>query len=368
MEWICQKPDWPDFTYRLEQLAAREVEFQKQSGMLYGAFIHLDQEEQASLKVDVISTEAMKTSEIEGEYLNRESLQSSIKRHFGLESDPRKIPPAERGVSEMMLNLYETYDNPLTHGNLYQWNKALMTGRSDVEAVGKYRIHEEAMQIVSGPYHDPKVHFVAPPSSRMKEEMNGFIQWFNKSAPTRNRPPDGLIRAGIAHLYFVCIHPFEDGNGRIARALSEKALAQSIGQPSLVALAYQIEKNKKAYYSALEQANKDTDITSWLGYFSETILQAQETTQHRIRFLIQKARLFEGVRGQINSRQQKVLDRMFQEGPEGFTGGLSAENYISITKTSRATATRDLADLVSKGVFNKTGELKSTRYWLVLEG
>jgi len=175
-----------------------------------------------------------------------------------------------------------------------------------------------------------------------------------------------LTRAGIAHLYFVSIHPFEDGNGRIGRAISEKVIAQSIGQPSLTALAFQIEKQRNAYCDALEAANKHNEITEWLLYFAHVVLDAQKTTEDRIQFLIGKAKLYDRLRGQLNERQEKVLERVFREGPEGFQGGLSAENYVAIAKTSRATATRDLTELVECGALNKTGQLKGTRYWLRL--
>lgn len=223
------------------------------------------------------------------------------------------------------------------------------------------------MQVVSGPIHKPKVHFEAPPSSLMKGEMKTFIDWFKKTVPKGKEPLPALTRAGIAHFWFVCIHPFEDGNGRIGRAIAEKALSECLGQPVLIALSQTIQNNKKAYYSMLEESNKDNEITDWLLYFSRTILDAQEETQTLIDFVINKARFFDKFRVQLNERQEKVILRMFQEGPKGFTGGLSAENYITITQTSRATATRDLQDLVQKGALTKTGELKSTRYYLRLK-
>ena len=188
-----------------------------------------------------------------------------------------------------------------------------------------------------------------------------------RPARTATRALPALTRAGIAHLYFVCIHPFEDGNGRIARALAEKSLAQNLGHPSLIALAYTIERARKAYYSALERNNKDIEITDWLVYFADTINQAQGNTIKRVDFYIAKAKLYEQLRGKLNERQDKVIARMFREGIDGFRGGLSAENYITITKTSRATATRDLQDLVTMGALTKTGELRHTRYYLKLE-
>jgi Fic family protein len=212
----------------------------------------------------------------------------------------------------------------------------------------------------------PFSHFEAPPSSQMHQETEQFIQW-NDTAPTGKTPIPALTRAGIAHLYFVCIHPFEDGNGRIGRAIAEKALAQFFGQPTLIALADTMERNKKAYYNALEQENKTNTITAWLEYFSKIVLTAQNHTQTNVEFLIKKTKFYDRLRGQFNARQSKVLERMFREGISGFKGGLSADNYLRITGTSRATATRDLQDLVSKEALLRTGERKYSRYWIILE-
>ena len=173
-----------------------------------------------------------------------------------------------------------------------------------------------------------------------------------------------LTRAGIAHLYFVCVHPFEDGNGRIARGLAQKVLSQSLGQPVLIALSQVIEKQRKTYYDILERSNKDNAVDEWVDYFAAIILNAQDYTQRMVDFLVEKTQLYDSVRGQLNARQEKVLARMFREGLEGFKGGLSADNYISITSASRATATRDLGGLTAMGALVRTGERKSARYWL----
>jgi Fic family protein len=242
----------------------------------------------------------------------------------------------------------------------------LMSGNRWIHDIGKYRTHAEPMQIVSARVDDSEVHFEAPPSSQMTGEMDRFVSWFNKSAPGGKEPLPALARAGLAHLYFVSIHPFEDGNGRIGRALSEKSLAQNLSQPSLIALAYTIERARKAYYAALERSNKDMEVTDWLVYFGKTVIDAQQNTIKRVDFYIAKAKLYERLRGQLNERQDKVIARMFREGIDGFKGGLSAENYISIAKTSRATATRDLQDLVTKLALTRTGELRHTRYHLNL--
>ncbi len=199
--------------------------------------------------------------------------------------------------------------------------------------------------------------------------MDAFTAWFNATAPKGNTPLPALTRAGIAHLYFESIHPFEDGNGRIGRALCEKALAQNLGEPSLIALAYTIEHHRKAYYDNLAASNKRNTVTDWLLYFAKTILEAQRVTLARVEFSVTKAKYYERYRNQFNERQEKVITRMFREGSDGFKGGLSAENYIAITRVSRATVTRDLADLVSKGALMRTGERRHTRYTLrILDG
>lgn len=364
MKWNWQQKDWPDFRYDRKSLTRLEERFLHRSGLSFGAYKHITEKEKANLTVDLICEEALKTSEIEGEYLNRDSIQSSLRRNFGLETDRRKIPPAERGIADMMVDLYHHYAKPLTHKTLWSWHEMLMNGRRDLKDVGRYRTHKEPMQVISGPFGREKIHFEAPPSATMKKEMKTFIDWLKYTAPKGKDPLPVLTRAGIAHFWFVCIHPFEDGNGRIGRTISEKALSECLGQPVLIALSRTIQSNRKMYYKMLEESNKGNEITNWLLYFAQIILDAQEESQKLIDFVIGKAHFFDQFRDKLNDRQEKVILRMFREGPKGFKGGLSAENYISITQTSRATATRDLQDLVTKGAFTKTGELKSTRYFL----
>jgi Fic family protein len=365
--WSWQRDDWPRFRFDKSALEKREAKFLIRGGLLLGALLHMRDDDKSALTVDLISNEALKTSEIEGEYLNRESVQSSIRRNFGLATDARRIPPAEQGIADMMMDLYRGFAEPLTHETMFRWHGMLTAGRRDLRNIGAYRTDDEPMQIISGPIGNPKIHFEAPPSAAMEKEMEGFVNWFNDTAPHGNTALPALTRAGIAHLYFVTIHPFEDGNGRIARALAEKALSQALGQPTLIALSQPIQKNRNSYYEALHQSSRDNEITTWLVYFADTVLQAQDTTQSMIDFLIQKTKLYDRVKSQLNQRQEKALARIFREGVEGFKGGLSAENYISITGAARATATRDLQDLVDKGVLIRTGALKSTRYHLNVE-
>ena len=366
--WNWMLKDWPQFSYDAKALEALEYQFSENSGTVFGVLKHVQEESKNNFLVEVLSDEAIKTSEIEGEYLNRDSVQSSIKKNLGLAVEKRKIPPAEFGISEMMVDLYLNYNKTLTHEQLFSWHKMITNGRRDIKDIGCYRTHEDPMQVVSGRLDLPKVHFEAPPSKIVPDEMERFVSWFNqihqKDANQKLLP---LTKAGIAHLYFVSIHPFEDGNGRIGRAIAEKSIAQSTLRPSLISLSSTIDANKKNYYTFLEKSNTTLEITDWLVYFSRTILEAQEHTLKRIDFLIEKIQFFDRFSSQLNERQLKVVKRLFDAGHKGFKGGLSANNYQTIAKTSASTATRDLQDLINKQILFKTGTLKSTRYFLNIE-
>ena len=359
MIWNWQQKDWRKFSYDNSKLQAFEEDFLRYCGEVVGTLKHLDDQEEKELRVTLLRDEAMQTSRIEGEYLDRDSIQSSIRRHFGLQVNLESKELKEQGISDLLVDVYQNYEKPLSHDLICQWNSKLFSaqGRS-----GEYRSHSEPMQVVSGAVYAPTVHFEAPPSAQVFDEIAAFIQWYNKAHEEKSIPP--LTLAGIAHLWFECIHPFEDGNGRVGRALAEKSLSQSLGTPALISLSSVIEKKKSAYYNALEQANKGNEITKWLEYFLPTMIEAQQYSIQKIGFIIEKGKLLNKHQSQLNERQLKVILRMFQEGVEGFKGGLSAKNYISITQTTQPTATRDLRDLIEKGVLKKTGELRYTRYWL----
>lgn len=368
MHWIWQDPAWPAFRFRPDRLAAREAMFLRQSGVVIGSMRHFPDHERLPLIIDLISTEALKTSEIEGELLDRDSVQASLLRQFGLQTDARRVPPAEQGISRMLSDLYQHTTEPLDQAALFRWHSLLTQGRSDLKDAGAWRTHDEPMQIVSGPIHSPKIHFEAPPSAAVPGEMQRFIVWFNATAPGAEKPLPTLVRSALAHLYFECVHPFEDGNGRIGRALSEKALAQGAGQPTLTALSLVIQKRRKAYYEQLAAANKSLDADVWLDWFADRVLEAQSHTLASIEFLLEKTKLFDRLRGQLNQRQEKALVRMMAEGPDGFRGGLSAGKYKALTGAPSATASRDLAHLVELGALRRTGQLKGTRYWLLFGG
>lgn len=366
MAWNWQQPDWPHFTWNHDALLRYEEQFLLGGGVLVGVAKHLSGDDWNQMRVEAMSEEAVTTSEIEGEILNRASVQSSIQRQLGLTADAQRVTPKEQGISELMVNLYGTIDQPLSENTLFDWHRMVMAGSREVGMVGSFRTGIEPMQVVSGPTYAPKVHFEAPPSGQVNQEMHRFLEWFARTAPAGSEPLPAVTRAGIAHLYFESIHPFEDGNGRIGRAIAEKALLQGLGKPIFIGLAHGILGRHRSYYEALEAANKQNDVSGWLTWFASLAIGSQASTMARVEFLLSKARLLDRLRGRINDRQIKALLRMFREGPRGFVGGLSAGNYGTITGASPATATRDLNELVELEALTRAGERKHTRYSLKL--
>lgn len=365
MMWNWQQPDWPNFTWDANRLVLAEREFLIGGGILFGAFKHLAPDDQNYIAVEAMSTEALTTSEIEGEILDRASVQSSIQRQLGLKANERYVRPGERGIAEMMVDLYRSSAAPLTDDMLFNWHRLIMAG-SRIADIGKYRTGEEVMQVVSSNLANPKVHFEAPPSRRVPSEMARFVDWFNRTGSDGPGRLPALARAGIAHLYFESIHPFVDGNGRIGRAIAEKSLADSLGQPTLTSLGATILSRRSDYYAALEAASKSNEITAWLVWFAGVAIESGRRTIALTEFFIDKTKMFDRLNGKLNARQEKALLRVFAEGPSGFRGGLSAGNYTSITGASAATTTRDLADLVEKGVLTRTGERRHVRYHLAV--
>ena len=221
------------------------------AGVLIGTATHEGEDARSQFAVEEMIVEAMTTSEIEGEFLNRASVQSSIQRQLGLKVEERRIAPAEQGISELMVSLYRSIREPLTADMLFGMHRMVMSGRRDLRDIGRFRTSKEPMQVVSGAIYAPKVHFEAPPSSRVSSEMESFGSWFNRFAPDGPEPLPALTRAGLAHLRFECIHPSEDGNGRVGRAIAEKALIQGFTPAILIALASTILSHQRSYYDAL---------------------------------------------------------------------------------------------------------------------
>lgn len=360
-----QQADWPHFRFSLEKVEDNLLLFAEKVGRVSGIMEALSEETRMEALVDIILAEAIKTSEIEGEYPNRMDVLSSIRKNLGLHVSTAHIKDkSAAGLGELMIDVRRSFKEPLTNEKLFTWHRMLLGQNKNIE-VGKWRTHENPMQVVSGYMGKQKVHFEAPPSPQVPEQMNAFIEWFNNSAPGgKSEIKKAPVRAAIAHLYFETIHPFEDGNGRIGRAIAEKALSQTIGRPVMLSLSRTIEANKGNYYASLEQAQQSNEITSWIAYFIKTTLDAQIEAESQIEFTLRKTRFFDKYNHQLNDRQRKVIKRMLEEGASGFEGGMNARKYIGITKTSKATATRDLQVLLQIGAFVLAGSAggRSTSY------
>jgi Fic family protein len=364
MAWVWEHKNWPSFEYDATALLEYEKVFYTNAGIILGVFSHLESDNVEQLKIDILTQEALSTSSIEGEILQRASVQSSIRKHLGLKTDSIKIPANAAGVAEMMTDVYLYFDKPLTNDTFFIWHSMLMNGRRDIETIGDYRKHEDIMQIVSANLATPKVFYEAPPSKQVHAEMKKLIEWCNDNFNDISI----IALAGIAHLYFEIIHPFEDGNGRIGRALIEKLISQKMKTPALNSFAKVIEQNKRAYYAALQSCNNSLDINEWLQFFSKILLESQQYTIKMVNFIVSKTKYFAKYKSAFNTRQEKVLLRVFEEGLEGFKGGLSAANYKTISAASPATTTRDLQELLNLKALSKTGDLKGTRYFLNLHG
>lgn len=365
-----QQPDWPHFRYDLSDAQDTLVLIAEKMGLIKGEFAHLEENLQTEAMVNLMVEEAVKTSEIEGEYISRVDIRSSIKNKLGLgvETTPVHDKRAQ-GIASLMLDVRSTFKEPLTDIKLFEWHLMLLNASPNPHLrVGTWRIDEEPMQIVSGHHGKWTVHYEAPPSREIPKEMERFIHWFNETAPGQSKAiKSAPIRAAIAHLYFESIHPFDDGNGRIGRAIAEKALSQGSGHPVMLSLSKTIEAEKKAYYDALNVASRTNEITSWIKYFVTTILNSQIEAEIQINFILKKSIFFDKYKDALNPRQLKVIKRIMQAGTQGFEGGMSPKKYMSITGTSKATATRDLQHLVEIKALNQIGSGRSVRYELNLE-
>jgi len=365
-----QQKDWPDFKYSLQKVEDELFVFAEKTGKVTGILNALPESTQTEAIVDVLLSEAIKTSEIEGEYLSRKDVLSSIRKNLGLVTSPEYIVDKKAvGIGELIIDARNTYKEDLTEEKLFAWHKMLFKGSRGIE-VGVWRTHAEPMQVVSGALGKQKVHYEAPPSARVPGEMNKFLSWFNETAPGGKKEiRKAPIRSAIAHLYFESIHPFEDGNGRIGRAIAEKALSQGIGRPALLSISKTIEAEKNAYYFNLQEAQSSIEITEWINYFVRTIVKSQTEAEELIEFTLKKTKFFDRFKNEMSERRLKVILRMLEEGPDGFGGGMNAGKYGSIAKVSKATATRDLQDLLRMGAIVLFGEAggRSTKYQVNLD-
>jgi Fic family protein len=296
-------------------------------------------------------------------------------RHLGL-ADTGPHDRHVDGLVQVIGDASAAFDTSLDHDRLYRWHSALFPGgTSGITriAVGRYRDHADPMQIVSGRPGKERVHYEAPPSARVPAEMRRFLQWFASTAPASGKVAemDGLARAAIAHLWFETIHPFEEGNGRIGRAIVDMAIAQDMGSPlRLYSLSRQLLESRAAYYDALNRAQRGTgDVTEWVAWFVTQIAAACLRSSQVIDRAIEKSRFWAShARIDLKPRQRKVLQRLLDDGDGGFEGGLSAEKYMKMTAVSKATATRDLTELLASGLLWTHGQGKALRYFISVPG
>jgi Fic family protein len=371
--YIWQFTTWPEFQWDSTVLLKLLGDCRFQQGSLLAQTRELGFEVQQQARAEVLIEEALKTSEIEGVRLDIQAVRSSVARRLGLPSAglPEINEPLADGVVEILLDATQNHESRLTAERLFGWHAALFpTGYSGIHKiqVAAWRNDREGpMQVVSGPMGREKVHYQAPPADRLKNEMKRFFRWWEKS----RKKMDGILRAGVAHLWFVAVHPFDDGNGRIARTITDMALAQDENLATrCYSLSSQIMAERDAYYQVLERTNKqDNDITQWLEWFLACMSRAILNSNRLLSNVMQKAHFWKGqAQTDLNDRQRKALNRLLDAGPGGFEGGLTNRKYASINHVSRATAQRELADLVKKGILlQNPGGGRSVSYDLVWE-
>lgn len=363
--WIYEHQNWPNFTWDTEALTSKLAEVRYRQGVLLGRMESLGFELKQEANLKTLTNDVVKSSAIESENLNPDEVRSSIARRLGM--DVAGLVPVNRdaeGIVEVMLDATQQFSKPLTKERLFDWHAALFpTGRSGMHriTVGNWRTMESGpMQIVSGPIGREKVHFEAPNADQLDREMKAFLAWFNEQNHT-----DPVLKAGIAHLWFVTIHPFEDGNGRIARAIGDMALVRADGTPNrFYSVSHQIESKRKEYYRQLElQQRSSPDITGWLEWFLDCLGRAISNAGTMLDNVLYKAHLWDKINPKpVNERQRIVINRMLED---DFEGHMNTSKYARMAKCSKDTALRDIQKLKERGVFvQNPGRGRSTSYRL----
>lgn len=369
-QWIWQQPDWPKFAFDMNEVAPVLSRARSTQSRVLGKAHALGMANLGTALAEIWVGEANATARIEGEKLDLNAVRSSVARHLGMASVGTASRSVE-GLIDLMDDATRHWREPLTAERLCGWQAALFpTGFTGVKKVksGALRTHATSMQIVSGPIGREKVHFEAPPSKRLPRELGAFLDWFQSS---RDSSVDGLLRAGTAHLWFETLHPFEDGNGRVGRAVIDLALAQDAKMDQrLYSVSRLLAEHRSEYYAELNAASRGgLDITRWLTWFVEQFEEACRSSETVIDLSLAKAR-FWLQRGQapLNERQRKAVNRILDAGPHGFEGGMSTAKYGHLVRVSRATAYRDLEELVRHGLLTQSGVGRGTRYFAAMEG
>lgn len=366
-QYIWQREDWTNFTWRDADIISLLGKCRFVQGKLLGKVIDLGLTLDIYTHAEVLAEETIKTSAIEGEKMDIRSVRSSVARRLGLPSAGLPVDRNVDGVVSVILDATMNYNEPLTAERLYGWHAGLFpTGYSGIHKirVGSWR-GEESMRIVPGPVGREKIHFTAPPADKVDEEMSHFLSWWDSGRASM----EGLIRAAVAHFWFVTIHPFEDGNGRIARALTDMALAQDDSQKHrYYSLSSQIMEEREAYYDILEKCRKgSSDITEWLSWFLECFSRAIGRSEMILAGVITKANFWRIYsQAALNERQRKVINKLLDAGPGGFEGGLTTRKYAAMTRASKPTAYRELSRLLELGMIRQNpGRGRSVSYDLV---
>lgn len=364
--YIHERKDWPNFTWDAERLTSALADVRHRQGRLLGRMEALGFPLRSEATLQALTQDVLKSSEIEGESLNYDQVRSSIARRLGV--DIGALAPADRhvdGVVEMMLDATQNYNKSLTEKRLFGWHASLFpTGYSGMTKIriGAWRDGKAGlMQVVSGPLGRERVHFEAPEASLIKQEMKAFLAWL--AQPDDNDP---VLRAGIAHLWFVTIHPFEDGNGRIARAIADLALARSEDSPQrFYSMSAQIRQERKAYYDLLEQTQKGSlDITAWLSWFLACLGRAIDNADEMLGAILRKARFWETHRTtSLNDRQRLMINKIL----DGFDGNLTTTKWAKIAKCSTDTALRDITALIDAGILKKSEVGSRSTFYVIAE-
>ncbi len=366
-QYIWQRPNWTHFTWRSDEILNLVGKCRLVQGKLLGKVIDLGLTLNAQAHAEVLAEETMKTSAIEGEKLDIGSVRSSVARKLGLPSAGLPVDRHIDGIVAVIMDATMNHHEPLSAERLYGWHAGLFpTGYSGMHKirVGTWR-GDEPMRVVSGPVGRERVHFVAPPAERIDEEMLLFLSWWNSSRGS----VEGLVRAAVGHFWFATIHPFEDGNGRIARALTDMALAQDDSlKYRYYSLSSQIMEERDSYYDILESCQKGgSDITQWLVWFLECFSRAVDRSEAILSGVIKKASFWRmHAQASLNERQRKVINKLLEAGPEGFEGGLTTRKYASMAKVSKPTAFRELGRLLELGLIQQNpGKGRSVSYDLI---
>ena len=367
MEYIWQKKGWPDFTWDSAHLLKPLGDVRFNQGVLTAQVREMGFDIQQTARADILVEEALKTSAIEGEILDPDAVRSSVGRQLGIADGGLKHVQDQKadGLVQILLDATNNHSRKLAADRIFGWHAALFpTGFSGMIKINVAQWRDDrqgAMQVVSGPVGKRKIHFEAPPASMVEKEIKAFFSWINK-----NSRIDGIIQAGVAHLWFITIHPFDDGNGRIARTVTDMLLARDEKNPKrFYSLSSQIMTERNDYYDILNSTQRgNLDITLWLEWFLGCMNRAILNSSFLLKKIMVKGQFWRVfAQTKLNERQTKVITRLLDAGPDGFEGGLKNKNYMGMAHTSRATAQREMADLMQKGILIKLpGGGRSTSY------